>query len=347
MYSRYKITLYSPLLTPLYSDTIFGHVCWGIRYLRGEEFLQSFLASFEDNEPPMLISCAFPHGHLPRPVLAPLKRSLLYELALEVANRDERLRSKSEKEKLFWGSQYLKKLRKAKWISLQNWQSLRKSASQETFIRLKLEQFFLKEDKDFNVKQRKKERVRAHNSISRTSGRVLEPGGLYFVRETWYEKGSCLDVYVKFANQDYKALWDQVWQEYIVPTGFGKDKSTGAGQLTIEEDKEFAAKELFAVETYNAWMNLSLLGFQNMPKLKTYYTVFTRFGKLGGSFAVSAPDGGKPNPFKKPIILLEPGAVFISPSAPKGELLKQVHVDGRIGHYGLGLSVPLYVAGGE
>ncbi|MBT8763261.1 hypothetical protein KFV02_04870 [Desulfohalobiaceae bacterium Ax17] len=349
MYVRYKITLLSRLITPLYSDTIFGHLCWGLRYLKGEKFLQSFLDAFDDvllEDAPMLISCAFPHNYLPLPVLPALERSLLRKLALKIAAANEKLGDKSEDEKLFWGSQVLKKIRKQKWIAIDDWLRLRENATQENMICMAAEKLNQKTFRGNNQESVWKSIVRAHNTISRKTGTVLEPGGLYFVRESWANPGSCFDVYVKFASQEYQNLWDEVWQEYIVPTGFGKDKSTGAGQLVIEQDNEFNPGCLFDLKEYNAWMSLSLLGFERMPDLPCYYSVFSRFGKLGGSFAVHSPDGSKPNPFKKPMILLEPGAVFKDNTAPAGALLQDVHVDARIRHYAMGLWLPLRIVGG-
>ena len=38
--ANYKLYLkpLSPFQTPLHSDTIFGHICWAIRYLYGEKY---------------------------------------------------------------------------------------------------------------------------------------------------------------------------------------------------------------------------------------------------------------------------------------------------------------------
>jgi CRISPR-associated protein Csm4 len=342
MYVRYKITLLSRVITPLYSDTIFGHICWGLRYLKGEEFLQSFLKKFDStSDPPMLISCAFPHGCLPRPVLKPFDRSLLRQLALQVADCFEALKNKDEAEKLFRGSQILKGLRKQKWITIPDWLHLRKMATLKNLVLMDIAK--LEEKSEIPGF---KEVVRAHNTINRKTGTVQQPGGLYFVREKWADRDSSFDVYVRFSSNEYKKLWDEVWQEYIVPTGFGKDKSTGAGQLQIEQDREDVSS-LFELQGNDAWMNLSMLGFAGMPDLPGRYTVFTRFGKLGGDFAVVAPDGSKPNPFKKPMLLLEPGAVFETAQPPAGDLLSDVHVDKRIKHYALALWLPLCIGGGE
>lgn len=42
------------------SDTLFGAICWGIRTAQGEESLENLLARFAEDDPPFLISSAFP-----------------------------------------------------------------------------------------------------------------------------------------------------------------------------------------------------------------------------------------------------------------------------------------------
>src|SRR4030042_1888807 len=53
------------------ADTIFGHLCWGMRYLYGEEKLQDFLEWYENGMPPILLSNGFPGELMPAPLLPP------------------------------------------------------------------------------------------------------------------------------------------------------------------------------------------------------------------------------------------------------------------------------------
>ena len=349
MYVRYKIKLLSKLRTPLYSDTIFGHFCWGIRYLKGEKYLEDFLEEFSTKkDAPLLISCAFPENHIPRPILEPVKRSFLKELAIYAASKICNLKNKSESEKLFHGLQILKKLNKNKWINIEEWLKLRSECNAKNLLLLDISKIDSENENPFLIKSGLssiKKVVRVHNSISRVTGMVKDEGGLYFVTELWPEKDMSFDLYVYFESEQYKALWDEVWKDYIMATGFGKDKSTGSGQIIIEEDTE-DINYLFELQGTNAHMSLSLLGFEKMPDLPASYSVFTRYGKLGGDFAVAGPDGGRPNPFKKPILLLEPGSVFFTEESPQGSLLQNVHLDFRIRHYGLSLWLPLSITGG-
>ncbi len=66
----YKVTLQlqSPLVTPLKGDTIWGHVVWGIANHEGDDAVQSFLAECKTEEPAFIVSSAFPHNMLCKPM---------------------------------------------------------------------------------------------------------------------------------------------------------------------------------------------------------------------------------------------------------------------------------------
>ncbi|MBP5452389.1 MAG: CRISPR-associated protein Csm4 [Treponema sp.] len=66
----YKVTLQlqSPLVTPLKGDTIWGHVVWGIANHAGDEAVKSFLDECKSEEPSFIVSSAFPHNMLCRPM---------------------------------------------------------------------------------------------------------------------------------------------------------------------------------------------------------------------------------------------------------------------------------------
>ncbi len=64
-----QIELLSPISTPLKGDTIWGHVVWGIANHEGSDVVTSFLEACKTEEPPLVISSAFPEGMLPRPIV--------------------------------------------------------------------------------------------------------------------------------------------------------------------------------------------------------------------------------------------------------------------------------------
>lgn len=67
-----ELKLESPVLTPFQADTIFGHLCWMVKYGDGEEALGKFFEPFKRGEPPFLISDGFPWDLLPKPLSAEL-----------------------------------------------------------------------------------------------------------------------------------------------------------------------------------------------------------------------------------------------------------------------------------
>jgi len=331
MYARYRVKLRSKLRTPLQSDTIFGHLCWGILYLKGEDALESFLAAYDD-EPPILISSAVSRDKLPRPVM-PLSRQSRHRLVEEHSDQAAR----------FEKHQKLKKVSKVAWMDVAEWMEFRNGLSQE-----KITAFLMERTKDRDVQSSddvSRQVHRAHNSISRLDGRVLQPGGLYFIKEEWFYGDRALDVYCRFAEEQYQDLWDEVWARYIVPTGFGRDKSTGAGQLDIQKDEDFDPG-MFELDGANAWMTLSHTAPHSWENgLDGWYKTGLKFGKLGGAFAVTGPEGGKPNPFKKPIIMILPGGVIKGTNPPTGRLLSDIHLDQKIRHYGIPLCLPARLGG--
>lgn len=60
------ITPKSTFATSLKGDTLFGHMCWMVRYCYGNERLESLLALYE-NQPFMIVSDGFAKGYLPKP----------------------------------------------------------------------------------------------------------------------------------------------------------------------------------------------------------------------------------------------------------------------------------------
>ena len=321
MFLRYRIKILSSLRTYPQADTIFGHICWGMRYLKGEECLKDFLNQYEDDVP-LLISDAFPEGYLPRPLLPPLKHKEIDNMARESS------------ESKFEFMKRLKGIKKEKWIPVSLWEKIKPEASEKQITTKLLELLELKERER---EEKEKEEITAHNTINRNTNMTLEEGGLYFTTDTWLNEG--MDIYVKVRNDNVKRLWEYIWKEYIEKTGFGKDKSTGKGEIRIDIDSSFDS-DVFDVEDYNCLMSLSGVAFQSWPEnLNASYKLHTKYGKLGGDFAI----GG--NPFKKPVIMMEPGAIFydVKDIPLKDQLLKNIHTDSRIRHYGLPLTIALRV----
>ncbi len=97
-----KLKVESPVLTPFQADTLFGHLCWIVKYLDGEEALKKFLEPFKSGELPFVISDGFPANLLPKPLSA----------EVSVADPEQR-----------------KKIRKLEWVEIQDFDRIRQGES--------------------------------------------------------------------------------------------------------------------------------------------------------------------------------------------------------------------------
>ncbi|MBP3206728.1 MAG: hypothetical protein J6M21_00540 [Campylobacter sp.] len=80
----------SSFLTPLKGDTLFGQICWAIKYKFGEKFLNDLLDSY-DTAPFLVVSDAFVSGYLPKP-----------NLPLSMLNEPDFDKNKKEIRKKIW-----------------------------------------------------------------------------------------------------------------------------------------------------------------------------------------------------------------------------------------------------
>ena len=173
----------------------------------------------------------------------------------------------------------------------------------------------------------------AHNTIDRRTGSTPETGGLYFLKEDWslsppdhyrskpvadgeVEAGPERDIYVDAPPQaagDISRLLSALGE-----TGYGRDANLGRGRWSVEsvaEETELAAGpngRLLSLSHGSAEPDMDDL----RCRLATHY------GKAGPDVAVS--DGT--SPFKKPLLLTQPGATFKGAAGRRyGALIRGVH----------------------
>lgn len=332
-------------MTPLMSDTFFGHFCWYLCYKENETALKDFLVEYENESPcPVLFSSAFPAGKIPRPVLPPLSHSMIRSFVEKnfVQNPGKQIVSLSDKQKYFIGVIKIKAWNKVGYLSMGQWMELKDNYSEKRM----LENFYEKylKDQHLDVVNFSKSEMFSSNTVNRISHAVSADAGGFFQREkTWFYKDAEIDLYVDINTDDMVTKVDHFLTEYLPQTGFGADKSVGMGVMEIKKDDSFKPSAL-AVNNSNARLALSLTSFPGIEKYNAYYSLKTKFGKLGGNFAFSSPTGGNPRPFKKPVLMYEPGAVFFScePLSTKS-LLANIHSDQRIRHCGIPVTLPFKV----
>jgi CRISPR-associated protein Csm4 len=328
------------------SDTFFGHFCWALLYEKGADFLTDFLGAYgEGSVAPVLFSSAFVSGMLPRPVLPPLSREHTNNFVEEnfVDDNTDLFKNKTDKQKFFIGMTHIKAWNKMDHLTIEQWTDLKDDYSELQVLNAFLKKY--KEGHEFRDTKPFETEVAASNTVSRISGTVsAESGGLFQREKIWYHKGIELDLYVEVNSEEMSHVVQQFLTDYLLCTGFGADKAIGMGELDIALDEKFEPG-LLSAENSNARLSLSLVSFPGMECYEAFYRLKTKFGKLGGDFAVKSPTGGNPKPFKKPVLMYEPGAVFLaSENLNNKPLLENVHSDQRIRHCGIPVTLPFKIS---
>lgn len=327
MLYRYKIKPISPIVTPLMSDTFFGHFCWAVLYHQGEDYLSDLLDSYNSEKPaPVLFSSAFLSGYLPRPVMQRLTTEKMGEFVRKHFGKD--------KKTFFEGMSKISAWDHRQFISVKQWLNLKDNYSEE-----RLYEEFITEHPGKNKVCETEAGVAKR--VNRIGGIVPDRSACPFYKEKiWYYEDIAFDLYVEINDEEMNTAVRWFLTEYLPENGFGADKSTGMGCLAIVHDEDFDPK-YFSVAAPDARVSLSMTAFQGMETYRAAYRLITKFGKLGGDFAFAGTAGGTPKPFKKPVLMYEPGAVFFcSESLSDRPLLENIHSDKRIRHCGIPITLP-------
>jgi CRISPR-associated protein Csm4 len=325
-----EVSLKSPIVTQFQSDTIFGHICWAIRFIYGEasDKINVFLNSYDNSEyPPLLVTNGFPKGYLSKPIIQPIKQEEL-ESIVDTEDRIE-------------NSFKIKNIKKIEYITKDHFNYLQK----ERITPIKLFRImFDKYDSIVSDLSKEQSSIVQHNTINRIEG-IVKTGGLYSQEEFFYDfediNSGIFEIYLKthfFSKEELKRIF-----EYIKIEGFGKDKSTGRGYFDFEIKDGIDLPES---ENPNAFMTLSSYIPAEMDPVKGYYQTFLKFGKLGGLYAKGTPEVGG-NPFKKPLIMFSAGSTFydsnFSCGKTYGSLLNDVHPNNKIRHYALAFPLGIHL----
>jgi len=149
------------------------------------------------------------------------------------------------------------------------------------------------------------ERDQPHNSINRQSGTTGEGAFAPFVvSQRWYPVGTCLDLYVLCDEQRLSRSELGAALAFIGAAGFGRDASTGLGKFELcGEPTEMHWPQPTACNSYLTLGPCAPQGQGFCPQ-RSSWQVLTRFGRHGDA----AVHGG--NPFKKPLLLAQAGAVL-------------------------------------
>jgi len=306
---RLRLELQGPFATPFHSGTLFGHLCWAYRRLFGEPALADWLARLP--QAPWAISDALPADHLPRPALRPppLPENL-------PAKELEKAKDRS----------------KLAWVPLARWRDLRRNMAAEAL-----------QSAASTPALAKRARL-AHNTIDRRSGHTPQTAGLWFADEYWPEAGTKLDVYLEVpADHADRAFLRSLFEE-VGREGFGRDANLGRGQFRVAEITD---EIRWLTDPPNApgrlWRMSLSHGVLTPNMQRPRYKLAGHFGKLG-----EAAMGAGVRPWKRPLLLTRPGAVFQPQDAgPFGRWIQGVHQDRKnVGHNGFHFTIPFILAEG-
>lgn len=278
----YKATLRAlgSFSSPLQSDTFFGAFCWSYRYLYGTEALESFLEDMMI-EPQVIFSNAFPVGTLPLPAGA-----FDEELILPGdAPREERQKS----------YQKGKQLKNARFIPVEQFTKIAAGHTAGFSAHLK----------DNGLTNT----LQIHNMVDRSSGTVenKDGAGNLYTAEAFYASCGDFDLYCYidegyFTEKELKHIL-----ETMLLLGIGGKKSTGKGAFRLID---FSPVDFPKPPKANGFMALSdFMPTTEDPVLGRYH-VFAKYPKVDREFSATE------YPFKKPILLIEAGSVFLD-ATPK------------------------------
>lgn len=342
---KLQIRIESALGTPLAADTLFGHVCWTLRYTRGESALTGFLDAYDGPEPPLVLSDPFPEGMLPMPIL-PAPGREAHEMLLAAV----RAKRRSELTERLHGlpvnpdspDPYLSQTEcfdVAKWLRKLNWLPADILTAGAPFSPAGAFLHLL--DEGMRPVREPVLQAVPHNSIDRLRGGTVE-GGLFFTEEYFIDSAEppVYDLYLwsgRFGLDEIEALFRTLF-DY----GYGKYKSRGKGRLSLTGIEPFIWPE---APDPNAVMLLGPCLPRPDDPTDGYWTLFTRFGKLGGHWATGPGPGAEETmPFKYPVSMLRSGSVFKTPSPRPyyGRLARDVHPEYKqVRHYGIAPALPL------
>lgn len=248
---RLKIRVNGGFLTPFQADTIFGGLCWAIKYKEGNDSIRTMLADFRAGRPWFVLSNAYPGELLPKPMMK------VKETA-PVTHKEQILQAREGK-----------RLKKIAYLTPDEFTSCIRG-----------------EKKLINDMEKPIIRVcTMHNQINRVFGATKEGGDLYEQEESYVNPHySHLSVYIKLKEAGLRDWLVELFH-VLGRTGLGKRKSTGKGSFDVVEMKKY---NLFdKIKEPNAYLSLSNFVPAQCDPIEGNYKTMIKYGKLGEEYALS------------------------------------------------------------
>lgn len=349
-----KLKVHTALGTPLSADTLFGHLCWALRYQQGEPTLQTFLNDYTKGTPPLLLSDPFPQGFWPMPHLPRLTKTQQDKLEdrLSKMTRQELLKhigtqNQDDEElpvpiaanqpnaiELF---DILKWLYKLRWLPDKALRDLAGRLSTSSIFN-----WFFDDQNSCGKPNLPGETIVPHNTINRLTGTTGDKDSFFFTREFHIHPADPPIFHLLAASPSYTADQLQQWFTDALTAGYGKYKFRGKGKVTVESVSPFQPP---AVSRANAALLLAACTPAADDPADGFWKLQTKFGKLGGDWAVGPHPSGIHNPFKKPLIMLTAGSILKtdSPRPFYGRLVDDIHRNfDEVRHYAIAPALPVF-----
>lgn len=243
---KVKLKLKGWFATQWQSDTIFGHLCWGMLYLHGEDRLKSFLTLYDAGTPPLLVSNGFPGDLLPSPITSPYTVDTKLPVHLQRGQFRQRKGAKANR-----------------WLTVQEFT---RALGGETVL------------PQAESEPAEKARVTLKTRLNRLTSTTDEGGALYnFEEYHWPE----VTIYLKVADT-FVDMAQQLFQ-YVADTGYGKRKSVGYGRIESMCFEPFAGFHL--PRNANGFVSLSNFVPARDDPIQGSWNVIIKYGKMGEEWA--------------------------------------------------------------
>lgn len=289
---KLKLKLKSGLLSELHSDTIFGHFAWRFLESHGETELNNLLERYLEGNPVFTLSDGMfeieDHKNNINEHFFP-KPAKLTPYKIHAGSKKERIKQMlSQKESK---KQSLISLKQLNYYINDDINSFDDSFSDDYHSVLTYPKFI--NDLRVNVEIDR-------YTLSSQEGQLFTYSPK-FTRDNVYN-------FILIKVLDEEAYFNYNCEDIIrsvFEIGYGKKKSSGFGQFDIMDYSEFS--KINEPDNSDGFISLSHYIPSSNDKIKDiHYSLNVKYGKLGEQSSLSS------NPFKAPIILIEPGAVVLT-----------------------------------
>lgn len=270
---RLTLDLKGVWTTPWQSDSLLGSLaCMWVRFRGAAALQRDFLDPWRANDPPFVLSDAFPGGVLPTPVALPL----LWE----------------------WPRERRKEIKRCAWLTLGQFRDVQAGKQPDIAPGSNGRMASIKHH------------IRLRNSVVRGPTESEDASVQLF--EVPYstldrpERG--LTLYARGSRDGLDLLVESL--DMLGKVGFGADASVGHGAFQIR-GKPVECPELDDIPGANGFISLSTYQPGRADPVDGYWRAFIKYGK-------TAPEFHDANViFKRPQVMISPGACFRTPGHPK------------------------------